>query len=118
MIRADLVIIGAGPTGLGALQRFCELKSQNYIGVSKLYYIIKKVMLVQRHTKVLIIDREEVAGGLSRTITDKNGFKWDIGVHVIGSSRFPSFLKMLAETIPDWNVIKRCVKVTFNSVIC
>lgn len=48
-IRADLVIIGSGVTGyllrvfnklfvnlgLGALQRFIELQSQNYIGVSE-----------------------------------------------------------------------------------
>ncbi|KAI6190171.1 Amino-oxidase domain-containing protein [Aphelenchoides bicaudatus] len=87
-MRADLVILGAGPTGLGALQRFFELQSQNYI---------------QKYTKVLIIDREPEAGGLSRTVTDQYGFKWDMGVHVIGASRFNAFLKMIEETIPDWN---------------
>jgi protoporphyrinogen oxidase len=64
----------------------------------------------------LIIEKESEAGGLSKTVTDENGFKWDLGVHVIGSSRFPAFLKMLTDTLPEWNQIKRCVKADITGI--
>lgn len=32
------------------------------------------------------------------------------GVHITGESRFPAFTEMLNTTIPEWNVIERCVK--------
>lgn len=32
--RVDLLIVGAGPTALGALQRFHELQRSHHIGVS------------------------------------------------------------------------------------
>lgn len=54
------VILGAGPTGLGAAYRLKEL------GV----------------TDFIVLDKEEKAGGLSSSFVDDNGFTWDIGGHV------------------------------------
>lgn len=57
-----IVIIGAGPTGLGAAVRAVDLKHDNF----------------------LVIDSAP-AGGLSRSYVDDKGFTWDIGGHVIFS---------------------------------
>ncbi|KAI6185334.1 Amino-oxidase domain-containing protein [Aphelenchoides besseyi] len=100
--RSEFVILGCGPTALGALQRFNELKKENYIS---------------SHSRVLIIEKESEPGGLARSIVDKNGFVWDLGVHVTGNSRFPAFVEMLKETIPKWNKIKRCIKVQCGIVL-
>ncbi|KAI6213301.1 Amino-oxidase domain-containing protein [Aphelenchoides besseyi] len=102
MTRSELVILGCGPTALGALERFNQLKKDNYIS---------------SHSRVLIIERESEPGGLARSIVDKNGFVWDLGVHVTGNSRFPAFVEMLKETIPNWNKIKRCIKVQCEVVL-
>jgi len=55
-----IVIIGAGPTGLGAAYRLDELKISNY------------------H----IYEKNSYAGGLSHTFRDDKGFLWDVGGHV------------------------------------
>ena len=57
-----IVIIGAGPTGLGAAVRCLDLG----------------------HTNFTVIDSAPV-GGLSRSYVDDKGFLWDIGGHVIFS---------------------------------
>jgi protoporphyrinogen oxidase len=54
------VIIGAGPTGLGAAYRLKEL------GV----------------TDFVVLEKESGAGGLSTSVLDPQGFTWDIGGHV------------------------------------
>lgn len=54
------VIIGAGPTGLGAAFRLKELGITDFV----------------------IIEKESKAGGLSRSYTDDKGFTWDLGGHV------------------------------------
>jgi protoporphyrinogen oxidase len=58
-----IVIIGAGPTGLGAGYRLKELGYRNF----KLY------------------DRLPYVGGLASSFTDSAGFTWDIGGHVMFS---------------------------------
>lgn len=58
-----IVIIGAGPTGLGAGYRLKELG----------------------HTNFTIYDRHPYAGGLAHSFTDDAGFTWDIGGHVMFS---------------------------------
>jgi protoporphyrinogen oxidase len=58
-----IVIIGAGPTGLGAAYRLKELGYKNF----HLY------------------DRNPYIGGLSASFTDEAGFTWDIGGHVMFS---------------------------------
>jgi protoporphyrinogen oxidase len=55
-----IVIIGAGPTGLGAAYRLGELGYDDYE----------------------IYEAEDSAGGLSSSYTDEAGFTWDLGGHV------------------------------------
>lgn len=55
-----VVILGAGPTGLGAANRLKELGHQNF------------------H----IYDRAGQVGGLATSYKDEQGFVWDIGGHV------------------------------------
>jgi len=58
-----ILILGAGPTGLGAGYRLKELGHRNF----------------------LIVDRHPYAGGLAHSFTDDAGFTWDIGGHVMFS---------------------------------
>lgn len=58
-----IVIIGGGPTGLGAAYRLHELGYTNWS----------------------LIDRAPDVGGLSCTVKDDKGFLWDMGGHVIFS---------------------------------
>ncbi|CAG0970823.1 hypothetical protein PHYC_01238 [Phycisphaerales bacterium] len=58
-----IVIIGAGPTGLGAGYRLLELG----------------------HTNFTLYDRHNYVGGLAHSFTDPAGFTWDIGGHVMFS---------------------------------
>jgi len=58
-----IVIIGAGPTGLGAGYRLKELGYQNFE----------------------IYDRLDHLGGLASSYTDSAGFTWDVGGHVMFS---------------------------------
>lgn len=60
---ARIVILGAGPTGLGAGYRLKELG----------------------HTNFHIYDRNPYIGGLAASFTDAQGFTWDIGGHVMFS---------------------------------
>src|SRR5262245_22538289 len=58
-----IVILGAGPTGLGAGYRLHELGYQNF------------------H----IYEKHAYCGGLAHSFTDPHGFTWDIGGHVMFS---------------------------------
>jgi protoporphyrinogen oxidase len=58
-----ILIIGAGPTGLGAAYRLSELGFDNYV----------------------VVEAAERPGGLSSSFTDGRGFTWDIGGHVLFS---------------------------------
>lgn len=55
-----IVIIGAGPTGLGAAYRLKELGHDDFV----------------------VLDAAPAVGGLSRSFVDDQGFTWDIGGHV------------------------------------
>lgn len=55
-----VVILGAGPTGLGAAWRLRELG----------------------HRDVLVVDSRPGPGGLASSFVDEAGFTWDIGGHV------------------------------------
>ena len=57
MGKNRIVIIGAGPCGLGAAWRLQELG----------------------HTDFVVLDRAESAGGLACTAVDDQGFLWDMG---------------------------------------
>ena len=58
-----IVIIGAGPTGLGAAYRLKEIGYKNWA----------------------IFEKEDHVGGLSASVRDPEGFVWDKGGHVIFS---------------------------------
>src|SRR5215213_8413017 len=62
-MEPKIVIIGAGPTGLGAAYRLKELGYKNF------------------H----MYDRLDHLGGLASSFTDPAGFTWDIGGHVMFS---------------------------------
>jgi protoporphyrinogen oxidase len=58
-----IVIIGAGPTGLGAAYRLKELGYGNWA----------------------IFEKEDYVGGLAASVKDEQGFTWDKGGHVLFS---------------------------------
>lgn len=59
----NVLVIGAGPCGLGVAYRLKELGHKNFT----------------------IIERHPYVGGLSASFEDENGFWWDIGGHVLFS---------------------------------
>ena len=61
--QKKIVIIGAGPTGLGAAYRLKELGYRNF----------------------MMYDRLGHLGGLASSYTDSAGFTWDVGGHVMFS---------------------------------
>lgn len=62
-MQAKYVIIGAGPTGLGAAHRLKELGCDSF----------------------LLLEKNSHAGGLAASFKDGAGFTWDIGGHVVFS---------------------------------
>lgn len=64
MSSKKIIIIGAGPTGLGAAYRLKELGYENWV----------------------IYEKEDYIGGLSSSFKDEKGFTWDIGGHVMFSN--------------------------------
>lgn len=78
----DTLVIGAGPTGLGAAKRLNQLNQGTWT----------------------LIDASEEAGGLASTDTTKEGFLFDVGGHVI-FSHYSYFDDCIAEALPkeeDW----------------
>ncbi len=71
-MKKKIIIIGAGPCGLGALW---QLRNTGYEDV-RLY------------------EQSSHAGGVSSTHVDSKGFIWDIGGHVIGSKN-DTFLRQI-----------------------
>ena len=59
----QIVIIGAGPTGLGAAYRLMETGNHHWC----------------------IFEKHDYVGGLSASLVDGRGFTWDIGGHVLFS---------------------------------
>ncbi|VDN08440.1 unnamed protein product, partial [Thelazia callipaeda] len=50
---------------------------------------------------------ELTPGGLSRTITDKNGFLWDLGGHIIFNHNLPYYDEAVRWAVHEWNTFKR-----------
>ncbi|MFC1497332.1 protoporphyrinogen/coproporphyrinogen oxidase [Verrucomicrobiota bacterium] len=71
-----IVVIGAGPAGLGAAVRLEELGAD-----------------------WLVLERDVLPGGLSRSYKHE-GFTWDLGGHVV-FSHYPDFDKMLDSVIAE-----------------
>jgi protoporphyrinogen oxidase len=77
-MRYKYVIIGAGPTGIGAAYRLKEL------GI----------------TDFLVIEKDSYAGGLATTFKDRKGFYWDIGGHV-QFSHYDYFNKLMKTALGE-----------------
>jgi len=75
-MRAKYLIIGAGPTGLGAGWRLAELGERDF----------------------LILERSGHVGGLSASFRDEAGFTWDVGGHVL-FSHYEYFDRLLDELL-------------------
>ncbi|MGA3083601.1 MAG: FAD-dependent oxidoreductase [Thermodesulfobacteriota bacterium] len=81
----QFIIIGGGPTGLGAASRLQELGVIHWT----------------------LFEKNSYAGGLSASF-NQNGFVWDIGGHIY-FSLYPRYNQLLNEVIPenDWRIHQR-----------
>jgi protoporphyrinogen oxidase len=76
--QLNIVIIGAGPCGLGCARELERLGHQRWT----------------------ILERKAHAGGLASSVVDPAGFTWDHGGHVV-FSHFGEFDRLLEETMGD-----------------
>ncbi|SLM37487.1 udp-galactopyranose mutase [Lasallia pustulata] len=86
-IAVDVLVIGAGPTGLGAAKRLHQLDGPSW----------------------MIIDSNETPGGLASTDVTPEGFLYDVGGHVI-FSHYKYFDDVIDEALPkedDWYTHQR-----------
>ena len=74
----DFLIIGAGPTGLGAAYQLKKL------GISSFW----------------VLEAGEKVGGLSASYRDTDGFSWDAGGHVL-FSRNDTFIRLMDELMGE-----------------
>lgn len=79
-----IVIIGAGPTALGAAHR------------------LYKSGVLNSRTQVIILEQQAIPGGLASSHRDGQGFLWDNGGHVV-FSHYTYFDHALDEAVPEWN---------------
>lgn len=75
MRHVHTLVVGAGPTGLGAAWRLCD----------------------QRQTDWLLVEAGDRPGGAAASAVDAQGFTWDMGGHVI-HSHFPLFDQVVRES--------------------
>ena len=78
-VPGRVLIIGAGPTGLGAAYRLEELG----------------------HTDYLVLERGDTPGGLATSVTDAHGFTWDIGGHV-QFSHYAYYDRVIDRAVAAW----------------
>lgn len=78
MSEPKVVIIGAGPAGLGAAWRLRE----------------------RGHREWSLFEASDHAGGLASSVTDANGFTWDLGGHVL-FSHYPYFDDVMHQALGD-----------------
>ncbi|MDI1487488.1 MAG: hypothetical protein OHK93_006758 [Ramalina farinacea] len=86
-LNVDVLVIGAGPTGLGAAKRLYQLDGPSW----------------------MIIDSNETPGGLASTDITPEGFLYDVGGHVI-FSHYKYFDDCIDEALPkedDWYTHQR-----------
>ncbi len=77
-MHVTYLIIGAGPTGLGAARRLQELGADDF----------------------LLLEANSYVGGLAASFTDPAGFTWDLGGHVV-FSHYDYYGKLLDEALGD-----------------
>ncbi len=90
--QVKYLIIGAGPTGLGAAHRLNELGEKDF----------------------LVLDANAYAGGLAASFKDKQGFTWDVGGHVV-FSHYPYFDELVDKLLGGEHLThKRIARVRSN----
>ncbi|XP_022108582.1 uncharacterized protein LOC110988922 [Acanthaster planci] len=78
-----IIIIGSGPTALGAARRLAELRDKfNF--------------------RITILEEAAQPGGLASSERDDKGFLWDMGGHVV-FSHYDYFDKTLDRAVAHWN---------------
>ncbi|KAG8528263.1 uncharacterized protein KY384_007180 [Bacidia gigantensis] len=95
-IHVDVLVIGAGPTGLGAAKRLNQIGGPSW----------------------LIVDSNETPGGLASTDITPEGFLYDVGGHVI-FSHYKYFDDCINEALPekdDWYTHQRISYVRFKGL--
>jgi len=94
--KVDVLVIGMGPTGLGAAKRLHQLDNLSW----------------------LIVDSDEKAGGLASTDVTPEGFLYDVGGHVI-FSHYKYFDDCIDEALPkdgDWYTHQRISYVRYKGL--
>ncbi|KAK0271097.1 hypothetical protein LTR91_000988 [Friedmanniomyces endolithicus] len=95
-IDIDVLVIGAGPTGQGAAKRLHQIDGPSW----------------------MIIDSNEVPGGLASTDVTPEGFLYDVGGHVI-FSHYKYFDDCINEALPnetDWYQHQRISYVRYKGL--
>ncbi|KAF2857949.1 FAD/NAD(P)-binding domain-containing protein [Piedraia hortae CBS 480.64] len=95
-IDVDILVIGAGPTGLGAAKRLNQIDGPSW----------------------MIVDSNETPGGLASTDVTPEGFLYDVGGHVI-FSHYKYFDDCIDEALPketDWYQHQRISYVRYKGV--
>ena len=77
-MASRLLIVGAGPTGLGAAHRLAE----------------------RGHDDWVVLEAGDGVGGLARSFTDAAGFTYDIGGHVL-FSHYPYYSEVVARALGE-----------------
>uniref|UniRef100_A0A1I7YA23 Amino_oxidase domain-containing protein n=1 Tax=Steinernema glaseri TaxID=37863 RepID=A0A1I7YA23_9BILA len=98
-----LVVVGTGPTAIGAIHQVFKHIQSGRIG--------------QDEIEITVLEKEHEVGGLARSVTDSAGFTWDLGVHVTGASKYHEFTKVFESTSTKWNYIKRIVKADMKHIL-
>lgn len=84
MQHVQTLVIGAGPTGLGAAWRLQE----------------------HGHEDWLVVEQSDRPGGAAASVVDDRGFTWDMGGHVI-HSHYSYFDQMLTQCDVAWEYPRR-----------
>lgn len=79
--HVTVVVIGAGPCGIGCVRELHELAAAG-------------------PGDVLVVEAAAGPGGLGASVTDANGFTWDRGGHVV-FSHFGEFDRLLSDVLGD-----------------
>ena len=82
--KYNIIVIGAGPTALGAAHRIYELSKEF------------------PETSITILEQGGKPGGLASSERDEQGFLWDMGGHVV-FSHYDYFDKTLDTAVKEWN---------------
>ncbi len=78
MSTGRIVIVGAGPCGIGCARELSELGHDDFV----------------------VLEATSAAGGLASSVVDLQGFTWDMGGHVV-FSHYGEFDRLLAEVMGD-----------------